>query len=120
VRLKEFVEDRVHVFVLEGEIDLHFAPVLRTMLQAKLQTRCPALVLDFAGVDFIDSRGIATIIEYYRDCAGYGGTVCLAALNPDVKPIIDTVRLETVMLIFANVPEAVNTLKTQLEAKPAV
>jgi len=107
VRLKELVQGHVHVFLLEGEIDLHFAPVLRTMLQAKLKSRCPALVLDFSGVEFIDSRGIAAIIEYLRDCADYGGKVCLAGLNAEVKPIIDTVRLEMVMPIFATVSEAV-------------
>ena len=35
MRLKESVEDSVHVFALEGEIDLHFAPVLRTMLRQR-------------------------------------------------------------------------------------
>jgi len=77
-----------------------------------LKEHCPALVLDFQQVEFIDSRGIATVIEYLRDCAEYGGRVCLAALNPIVKPIIDTVRLETVMPIFATVSEAVAKMKT--------
>ena len=115
VRLKEFVENGVHVFALEGDIDFHFAPVLRTMLQAKCQSRCRALVLDFSGVDFIDSRGIAAILEYYRDTTEYGGTICLAALSPEVRPIIDTVKLETVMAVVPTVAEAVNTMKSAVE-----
>jgi anti-sigma B factor antagonist len=111
VRLKELQEDGVDVFALEGEIDLHFSPVLRAMFQSKLKSRCPALVLDFSNVAFIDSRGIAAIIEYFRDCTAYGGKVALAALNSEVKPIIDTVRLETVIPIFATVQEAVTLLK---------
>ena len=111
MRLKELIQGHVHVFALEGEIDFHFAPVLRTMLQAKLKSRCPALVLDFTGIEFIDSRGIAAIIEYLRDCAPYGGKVCLAGLNAEVKPIIDTVRLEMVMPIFATIREAVAALR---------
>ena len=118
VRLKEFVQGGVDVFALEGDIDFHFAPVLRDMLQAKLKSRCPALVLDFSGVDFIDSRGIASIIEYYRDCTEYGGAVCLAALGPEVKPIIvDTVKLDTVMPIFPTTVEAVNAMENRPEAK---
>jgi anti-sigma B factor antagonist len=117
VRLKERVEENVHVFALEGEIDFHFAPALRSMFQAKLKEHCPVLVLDFSAVEFIDSRGIAAVIEYFRDCASYGGKLCLAALNPVVKPIIDIVRLDTVMPIFATVPEAVTTLKNG-QAKP--
>ena len=101
------------MFALGGEIDLHFSPVLRTMLQAKVNSQCPALVLDFGDVEFIDSRGIATILEYLRDCADHGGTVCLAGLNATVKPIIDMVRLDTVMPIFETVPEAVAALKAR-------
>jgi anti-sigma B factor antagonist len=111
VRLKEVVQNGISVFALEGEIDFHFAPVLRSMLQAKHKAHCPALVLDFSAVDFIDSRGIATIIEYLRDCSEQGGVVCLAALNPTVKPIIDIVRLETVMPIFDRVEDAVAAMK---------
>jgi anti-sigma B factor antagonist len=107
VRLKESVQEGVDVFALEGEIDFHFAPVLRQMLQSKLTGRCPALVLDFTAVDFIDSRGIAAILEYLRDCAEYGGRIALAALNSNVKPIIDIVRLDKVMPIFATVAQAV-------------
>ena len=116
MRLKELVHDGIDVFALEGDIDFHFAPGLRAMLQSKLKAQCRALVLDFNGVDFIDSLGIAAVIEYLRDCGSYGGKVCLAALNPAVKPIIDVVRLETVMPIFATVAEAVAVLKADCEA----
>ena len=116
MRLKESFQDGVHVFALQGEIDFHFSPVLRSMLQSKLKAKCPALVLDFSAVDFIDSRGIATILEYLRDCAEHGGTVCLASLNGTVKPVIDMVRLDKVMPIFASVPEAVAAMKLRAQA----
>ena len=115
MRLKEQIEGDVHIFALEGEIDYHFAPGLRAMLQAKLRSQCRVLVLDFSGVQFIDSRGIAAIIEYFRDCASYGGTVYLAALSAEVKPIIDTVRLETVMPIFGTLEEAIGAWRRPAE-----
>jgi anti-sigma B factor antagonist len=118
VRLKEKIENGVDVFALEGEIDLHFGPVLRTMLQGKLKGRCPALVLDFSDVEFIDSRGIAAIIEYHRDCVEFGGKIALAALNPTVKPIIDIVRLETVMPIYESVAQATAAMKPDVAGKP--
>ncbi|HJT81917.1 MAG TPA: STAS domain-containing protein [Chthoniobacterales bacterium] len=117
MRLKEVVQDGVDVFALEGEIDLHFSPVLRELFQGRLREKCPALVLDFSGVQFIDSRGIATILEYLRDCGEYGGRVCLAALSPEVKPIFDTVRLASVMPIFMTVPEAISSMKNQREVQ---
>ncbi|MFL6514716.1 MAG: STAS domain-containing protein [Chthoniobacterales bacterium] len=113
MRLKERVENGVAVYALAGEIDFHFAPVLRTVLQGKVKEQCPALILDFSEVQFIDSRGIAVVLEYLRDSESYGGRVCLAALNAEVKPIIDTVRLETVMPIFLSVAEAAEAMNSQ-------
>lgn len=49
--------------VLEGEIDMHVAQELRGILRKASETK-PALVLvDLAGVPFMDSSGIATIVE---------------------------------------------------------
>jgi anti-sigma B factor antagonist len=110
MRLKERMEAGVTVFALAGEIDFHFAPVLRDVLQAKVKEQCPALILDFSEVQFIDSRGIAVVLECLRDVSSYGGRVALAALHPDVKPIIDTIRLETMMPIFVSVREGVEAM----------
>ena len=78
MRLRELVEDGIEIFALQGEIDLHYAPVLRSLLQNKIKARCPSLILDLSAVDYIDSTGLATIIEYFRDAAEYGGVLCLA------------------------------------------
>ena len=118
MRLKEQVVEGVDVFALEGDIDMHFSPVLRDLFQGRVKEKCPALVLDFSGVEFIDSRGIATILEYLRDCADFGGKLCLAALSREIKPIIvDTVRLDKVMPIFMTVPEAITAMKDRPEVQ---
>ncbi len=59
MRLNELVEDGDHVFCLQGEIDLHYSPVLRSLCQSKIKARCPVLILDLSGVDYIDSTGLA-------------------------------------------------------------
>jgi anti-sigma B factor antagonist len=40
--------------------------------------RIPALLLDFTGVNYIDSSGLATLIEYYQSSRTYDGkmSVC--------------------------------------------
>ncbi|MEO5721908.1 MAG: STAS domain-containing protein [Chthoniobacterales bacterium] len=106
MRLKEIVEDGIDIFVLEGEIDLHYAPVLRSLLQGKIAERCPALVLDLSRVSFIDSSGLAAIIEYFRDAADHAGVLCLAGMNDSLQTIFEIVRLDKVIPIFANTAEA--------------
>ena len=39
MRLHEYRENNIDVLKLEGEIDMHFAPVLRRLLRSKRATR---------------------------------------------------------------------------------
>jgi anti-sigma B factor antagonist len=119
MRLKEHVEEGIDVFALGGEIDMHFAPVLRDLLRSKLEQSCPALILDFTDVQFIDSRGIAAILEYRRDAARHGGVVCLAHLSAAIRPIIEVVRLDRVLAVLPSVADAVAGLKSGQITAPA-
>lgn len=118
MRLKELVDDGVDVFVLEDDIDLHFAPVLRALLQGKIKLRCAALILDLAAVDFIDSSGLAAIIEYYRDAAEYGGVLCLAGTNDTLRSIFQMCRMDTLISLFASAAEAREALRTGTAKRP--
>ena len=118
MRLKEIVDDGVDVFLLEGEIDLHYAPVLRTLLQNKVQARCRALVIDLSAVTFIDSSGLAAIIEYFRDSSDCDGVLCLAGLNDTLETVFEIVRLDKVIPIFETRSEAIAALKAGTVAPP--
>lgn len=111
MRLKESVEDGIDVFALQGEIDLHYAPVLRTLLQGKVRAETRALLLDLSGVDYIDSSGLATIIEYFRDAAKHAGIVCLVGMNSNLKTTFEIVRLDKAIPSFATTAEAIDALK---------
>lgn len=111
MRLKESHENGVVIFALSGAIDLHYAPTLRSLFQSKLNERCPALIVDLSAVDFIDSTGLATLIEYHRDAGSHGGIFTLAGINPNLKAIFDVVQFDKVLAIFATVQEAKAAIK---------
>lgn len=106
MHLHESVDDGIHVFHLRGEIDLHYAPVLRSLLSARVKAHCAALVLDMREVEFIDSTGLAVLIQYHRDCTKYGGKFCLAGLRGHVQHVLEIVRLDKMVPIFVEVDEA--------------
>ncbi len=110
MRLKETVDNGINALLLEGEIDLHYAPVLRALLQGKVAARCPALLVDLQRVSFIDSSGLAAMIEYFRDAGEYGGVLCLTGMNPSLKTIFEIVRLDKVIPIFESTEEAKRAL----------
>src|SRR6516164_3351206 len=111
MRLKERHEDGVVIFALSGAIDLHYVPTLRSLFQSKLNEGCPALIVDLSDVDFIDSTGLSTLIEYHRDAGAHGGIFSLAGTNPNLKAIFDVVQFNKVLAIFPTAAEAKAAIK---------
>lgn len=95
---------------LSGEIDLHASPMLRAELQKCAQEKVPALVLDFTSVDYIDSSGLATLIEYVRETGAFKGKFALFGLQKKVRTIFDLVRLNELFVISGTAEEAAAAL----------
>lgn len=106
MQARESHEDGVHILTLEGEIDLACSPELRDLLHEHARAKRPALVLDFAGVTYVDSSGLATLVEYVRLSQDFGGRFALAAVVERVRTILDLVRLSEVFPVYATLAEA--------------
>src|SRR5688572_2596835 len=91
---------------LSGEIDLQHSPKLRQLLQSKVSLKAPIILLDFTEVKYIDSSGLATLVEYYKNSRSYSGRLAVAGLSNRVRSIFDLVRLGEVFGIFPTVTEA--------------
>ncbi len=96
---------------LEGEIDLHHSPRLRSILQEKAGSKCPCLVVNFEQVSYIDSSGLATFVEYYQEARKFEGKVALAAMSQRVRSVFELVRLTEVFSIYGTVDEARTALR---------
>lgn len=106
-------QNGVAIMALTGDVDLQNSPELRKLLQAKTSAKCPALVVDFSGVEYIDSSGLATLVEYRRDSQKYKGAFSLAALSTRVRTIFELVRLNEIIPIHTTLEEAVAATKAQ-------
>src|SRR5277367_3560454 len=112
MQITEHTEDTIPVVSITGDIDLETSPQLRDFLKPKSSKKTPALLLDFSGVNYIDSSGLATLIEYFQAVQGFKGRLALAALSPRVKNVFEIVRLEQIFAIYPDVPNALAALKS--------
>jgi len=111
MHVTETLEGDIVILNLKGDIDLHHSPKLRELLQSKVKEKCPKLLLDFSEVGYIDSSGLATLVEYYQGSRTYSGKICLAVLSARVKSVFDLVRLSEIFSISPSLEEAKNSLK---------
>jgi anti-sigma B factor antagonist len=98
--------DPSHVLPLEGEIDLHVSPRVAASLNAMIQKKPTRLVVDLSRVTYIDSSGLAALIEAMQNMESYGGKLILAGLQENVRPIFEIARLDQVFVIFPDVKTA--------------
>ncbi len=96
----------MQVLAIDGEIDLACSPDLRTLLHGYAKKKAPALLLDFQGVTYVDSSGLATLIEYVRLAQPFGGKFGLAHVSERVRTIFDLVRLTEFFPIYPTLAEA--------------
>lgn len=75
--------------LLTGEIDHHGAGRLRDSIDDTLRRTCPRLlVMDFGGVDFMDSSGIGIVLGRYRLMQDMGGKLSLRNLPPHIRKVL--------------------------------
>ena len=98
--------DAPNVLPLEGEIDLHVSPRVAASLGAMIDQKPERLVVDLSAVSYIDSSGLAVLIEGMQNVEAYGGKFVLAGLQDKVRPIFEMARLDQVFIIFPHVDAA--------------
>ena len=111
MQITERTEETIPVVLITGDIDLESSPKLREFLKPLSSKKTPLLLLDFSGVNYIDSSGLATLIEYFQAVQGFKGKLALACLSPRVKNVFEIVRLEQIFSLHPDVPSALAALK---------
>lgn len=84
---------------ISGEIDYSRSTQLRGDILAIVKAAPKRLVLDLSGVPYMDSSGVAMLVETHKAQRTHGGKLVLCCLQPKVKGIFEIARLNTVFTI---------------------
>lgn len=89
MNLTSFLQDKQLTLALYGEIDHHVAKTTITAIAEKIDTFLPRVcVLDFAEVAFMDSSGIAVVINALRRMQEIGGDLQIKNLQGQPKKVL--------------------------------
>lgn len=100
------VRDGAVVLRPQGEIDLSRSPSLRTEIFQAQRERPPRLVIDLSDVPYMDSSGVATLVEALQNSRKQGSALVLCGLGEKVRSIFEIARLDTVFRIEPDVDAA--------------
>ncbi len=86
MQFTSFLQDGTLTIALTGEIDHHCAKHYIEAITAKIEAYNPKLcILDFQEVTFMDSSGIAVVINALRHMSQHGGKLALS--GPADQPL---------------------------------
>lgn len=80
--------------VLRGEIDLAGAPALRAIL---LDDGAPTVIVDLAGVSFVDVVGVETLASVHRVLESRGGAVVLRRARSEPRRLFALLGLAALL-----------------------
>lgn len=84
---------------VEGRLDAHLAPELRHALDETEAAGRHRLFVVLAGVDFMDSAGLAAVVSGLKRARRNGGELVLVDPSSQVRQLLDTTLLDRVIPI---------------------
>lgn len=90
-----------------GELDLHCAPQLRAELSRVIEANVPPkIVVDLAGVTFLDSTGVGVLVGALKRARAAGGSLHFCNPQPRVCRVFEITGLIGPLPLFATRDEA--------------
>jgi len=86
------------------------APDFKTSFLTMQSEGVPNIILDLSDVKYVDSSGLSAILVGNRVFQESGGLFILTNLSDHVKKLIQISQLDTVLVIFEKLDEAVDAI----------
>lgn len=97
------------VLVVHGDLDLVYAAKLAVAAGDALR-RCRRLVIDLRSAEFVDSSGLAALMNVKRRTTRANGELALACDVPSTLRLLATTRLDRTLDVHQTVEQAIDSL----------
>jgi anti-sigma B factor antagonist len=100
--------DKITIFDISGDIDLATSPELRkALLREFRELRVPRVVLNLGAVRYIDSSGVASLVEGLKASRDVGSRLILFGLNRTIREVLQLSKLVKIFEIYENEEQSV-------------
>jgi anti-sigma B factor antagonist len=101
--------DGACIVSLHGDVDMEMAPAVRKLL-LDCVAGGKAVLVDMSGVAYIDSSGIASLIEALQTSLGNGNAFGLISVSEQARRVLELARLDKVFAIHPDRDSALAAL----------
>lgn len=99
--------DKTTIFDVTGDIDLANSPEVRkALLREVRENRTPRVVMNMSKVRYIDSSGVASLVEGLKASRDAGSRFLLFGLSPAAREVLQLSRLLKIFEVYDNEEQA--------------
>ncbi|HKV25814.1 MAG TPA: STAS domain-containing protein [Candidatus Acidoferrum sp.] len=99
--------DKATIFDLKGDIDLANSPAVRKALLREVKDkRTPRVVMNLSKVRYIDSSGVASLVEGLKASRDVGSRFILFGLSTSAREVLQLSRLLKIFEVYDNEEQA--------------
>ena len=99
--------DRTTILDITGDIDLANSPQVRkAVLREVRENRTPRVVMNLTKVRYIDSSGVASLVEALKASRDLGLRLILFGLSPSAREVLQLSRLLKIFEVYENEDQA--------------
>jgi anti-sigma B factor antagonist len=95
------------IVAFTGEVDLESSPAAREVLLKCLESTSKVIV-DLSEVTYIDSSGVASLVEALQAAKKNGSQFSLAATSEPTRRVLELARLDKVFTLYDSVDDGLN------------
>jgi anti-sigma B factor antagonist len=102
--------DKTTIFDLSGDIDFANSPVVRdSVLREIRESRTPRVVVNLSKVRYMDSSGVASLVEGLKASRDLGSRFILVGLSTSAREVLQLSRLLKVFEIYDSEAQAMGS-----------
>ena len=89
-----------------GSLDISNALQMRQALMDAISAECSQVAVNLRDLYFVDSSGLAVLVQGLKRAREHHGNLCLYSLQPSVRMILELTRFDKLFEIFVSEAEA--------------
>jgi anti-sigma B factor antagonist len=105
--VKTLNQNDVTIFLVSGEINISTSPDFKKYFE---KTPSQKVIIDLEKVGYVDSSGLATLVEVLKKTRSQGGSLALAGMSDKVKSLFEITKLDKLFSIYPNQQQALAKL----------
>lgn len=110
MQVKQEEKNGILVCYVIGDIDINTSPEIKKIFDKLIGAKEKKIILNFKDVSYVDSSGLATLVEMLKGLRSYGGKLKLSNLSTKVKNLFEITKLEKLFDIVLEEEDAVKAL----------